>query len=1025
MEALFRIEMLGRFAVQQGNRQITRFRTQKTASLLACLALSRSRSHAREALIERFWPDSELAAARTNLSVALNALRRQLEPPGVPAGAVLIADQSQVRLNPIAFSTDVEEFENALRSAELETDAAKRAAAWVAAVDRYHGDLLPGYYNDWVLAERDRLRDRYVAALRRTVKEWAALHQPWHAIEYARRLVQADPLNEESHRILMRLLVAVGRTHDAVRQYHELEHLLKEELDVAPDAATRQLAAQLSNVPPAQRKVLEADAIGGLGGETQPESESSRSVTPLPIRRIPLQFTRFFGREEETAGLGRQLHPDSSPPRRLVTLTGPGGTGKTRLSIEVAVQLCDAFPGGVWFVPLAELHDPLNLGEAIRDVLELPRRMDLAALEQVIGYLSGRAGPSLVILDNFEQMADGAAPIVWTLLNRVPLLWCLITSRQPLSLPGELQIPVLPLPTPGDRDRALQNLVANPSVALFVDRAQAARPEFQITPRNAGPIAAICDKLEGIPLAIELAATRARALTPAQLLERLSERFELLASRRADKGDRHRSLWATMDWSYHLLSPDLQRLFARLSVFRGGWDLAAADAVAVTQEPGREPEAPEYRNTLDALTLLRGHSLIHAEESSTAIRFRMLETVREFAAEQLTQEEYELTERHHAAYFCRWVSGASLRGSERAAWYERFEEDFDNLRAVLAWSLRVGNDIETGLQVASSMGSFWWNRGHLSEGRRWLTRLLERPVDSQTSARSNALRVAGSVAYHQGDFQAARALLEECLAAPPVPGTERQRGLVHEMLGSIAYREGNYAQAGSHYERSLAYAREQAIPANVASALGNLANVAQSTGQFAASRSLNEQSLAMWREHKDRYGEARTLNNLGYLAQSQGQSAEARAFYEASLAIKRELADRFGICGTLQGLADVALAQGYHAEAAALMRESVALARELDARTLLVDALYALTSLAHTLGDLEVSVRALGAMEQAREEMSYPLSPVDQEGYARNQIALREILGPEAYAVVKAEGRSLSLEQALALLEETLGRRSL
>src|SRR5579871_2352395 len=310
METLFRIEMLGRFAVWQGNREITRFRTQKTASLLAYLALYRARSHPRETLIERFWPESGLEAARTNLSVALNALRRQLEPPGVPAGAVIMADHQQVRLNPIAYTSDVEDFESLLKEAQAAPQAERRMEASQRALNLYRGDLLPGYFEEWVLTERDRLREAYLLTLRQMIKETAEARHLDLALQFAQRLVQADPLREESYRHLMRLYAALGRPAEALARYEDLERLLQKELQTTPSSTTKELAEQLRQVAPQPGKLPEARVAEG---QPAPSSEA-RIVGPAsapairrPALKVPLQFTRFFGREEALRQLAQVL----------------------------------------------------------------------------------------------------------------------------------------------------------------------------------------------------------------------------------------------------------------------------------------------------------------------------------------------------------------------------------------------------------------------------------------------------------------------------------------------------------------------------------------------------------------------------------------------------------------------------------------------------------------------------------------------------------------------------------------------
>ncbi len=1012
------IELLGGLRLRQGDQEITRFRTQKTALLLAYLAMHRLRSHPRDQLIELLWPDSDLEAGRTNLSVALNALRRQMEPPGVPAGSVLVADRSQVRLHPAACATDVEEFDRAVRAAESAKEPQPRIALWIAAIEVYRGDLLPTFYEDWILPERDRLRNAYLVALRSIVRECAEARQFDRAIAYAHRIIRADPLREEPYRNLMRLYRAVGHPEEALRQYQELTRLLEKELQTAPSAATRELAQEISQTS-ARRPPRESRPAADL-----PRTEPPRP-DPHPPAHLPMQFTRFYGREEEMTRLAALLHGSSEKAKshraRIYTLTGPGGTGKTRLSIEVGRQVTGAFAGGVWFVPLDKLRDPLLLGEALRDALRLPRQIQPAALDQVIAYLNGRAQPCLLILDNFEQITDGGAPVVWTLVNRVPLLQCLVTSRSPLSLPGENEIPLLPLPLPDMESLAPSSsaslpspaqLMTCPSVVLFVDRAQAARPDFQITPRNAGTIADLCQTLEGLPLAIELAAARARALTPAQMLERLSERFELLESRRADRAERHRSLWGAIEWSYRLLPPDLQRFFARLSVFRGSWSLEAAEGVC------------EELAALECLTQLRGHSLISAEESSSAIRFRMLASIREYAREQLTPEERAETERRRALFFQRWVTGAQLSGSEQLIWYERFEEDLDNLRAVLDWSLQENNDVEIGHQIAGSLLVFWRVRGHLPEGRQWYERLLKRAGNIPTRGLARTLYCASALASLTGDFQTARPYLERCREMAQALGDENLLSTVFNEMGAIAFRLGDYELARSHFERFLELGRKHGLAGRVASALTNLASVEQMRGNYPESHALHAQSLQAWREAGDRLGEARTHYNLALLACTEGEWEKARASFQTSLDIRRALGDYHGVTIALIGIGRASYHLKEYAASVAHIRESLEMARGQNARMSLTDILQLMTELVSALGEREMSARMSGALEKIREEMNFPMPPPDRARYEIVQANLRAALGEEACEALRAQGRALSMEQALAALEETLAGKS-
>lgn len=575
MDAPWRIELLGRLRATQGDRVVTRFRARKTGLLLAYLAYYIQRPHPREALIDLLWPEADLSPGRGNLSKELSSLRRQLEPPGVPVGAVIVADHFAVQLNPAACVTDVAQFESALQSASRAGNDRDSVCRLVEAVELYAGELLPGYYEEWILQERQHLAEQCLGAIHQLVSALEQAGDLESALEHARRAVRADPMREEAHFDLIRLYAAAGQPSAALRQYHELERLLRDELDETPSAATRALAEELRRdartVVVARSAPPEVTPAGERGAPSPAAPVEAAPLRPSrPTPRLPLQFTRFFGREEEIARLAETLLCSEA---RLVTLTGPGGSGKTRLTIAVADRLQEAFREAIAFVPLADLTDADQIPDAIMKALDLPRSADLDPLEQVVEVLNRH--PSLLVLDNLEHLVEEGALLVKRLLERIPTLTCLVTSRQRLSLAGEQEFVVLPLPTPRRSDSP-ERLLQYASVKLFVDRAQAVRADFQVTAANASAIAALCDRLEGLPLALELAAARALVLTPDQMLARLEERFDFLVSRQRGASSRHRTLRGAIDWSYRLLSADLRRAFARLSVFHGGWTLEAA-----------------------------------------------------------------------------------------------------------------------------------------------------------------------------------------------------------------------------------------------------------------------------------------------------------------------------------------------------------------------------------------------------------------------------------------------------------------
>jgi len=790
--------MLGQLRACHTARTINRFSTQKTGLLLAYLAYYRKRVHPREELAELFWPDSDVEACRTNLRVALLSLHRQLEPPGTPAGSVLMCQRTCVQLNPQVITTDVADFEAALQAAWLEDDPIQQAHYLSEALNLYRGVLLPGFYEEWVLTERDRLADAHVGALKQLIAILEKAGDLNRAVEYAHQAVVADPLREEIHLDLMRLYAATGRPAAALRQYQELERLLREELKEEPSEEARVFVERLQKrryvaamhrrrtiqsqsdsrnrgdsvalpwpqpqrlresprppvaAPPPQDNgsrnpsLAGKKAVGRQHGTQDnglPNTSSPRSAE-APSLRLPMQFTRFFGREEEIARLQELVNGERADDHsRLITLTGPGGSGKTRLAIECVRQAASVRAGAVWFVPLADLIDARLIPAAILGTLCPNTSTRSEALEEVVAALANR--PTLLILDNFEHLVESGAALVKTLLECVPTLTCLVTSRQRLGLEGEQEFPVAPLPTPsapGTPERLLEFA----SVQLFVDRAQLTRPDFQVTARNAADVAALCDRLEGIPLAIELAAPWIQSLTPAQILSRIERRFDLLVSRRRDIGPRHVTLRAALEWSYRLLSPELQRFFARLSVFRGGWTLETAEAVcgnAEVWEYGSQAptQPPSHTSTPHLLARLQAHSLVVAEEAEGGMRYRLLETLREYANEQLSAAERERLARRHAAYYLELAENTKAKGAgaEQAEGLARLEEEHDNFRAALEWAL--ASEPEIALRLTVALWRFWYVRGYLNEGRRWLEEALSRSEDGPESIRARSMRRA-------------------------------------------------------------------------------------------------------------------------------------------------------------------------------------------------------------------------------------------------------------------------------------------
>jgi predicted ATPase/DNA-binding SARP family transcriptional activator/ATP/maltotriose-dependent transcriptional regulator MalT len=1002
-------------------RKLTRFRTQKAASLLAYLAC-RPVPHPRETLIAMLWPDAELEAGRHNLNNALSFLRHRLEPPGVPPGTVILADRFTVQLNPVAATSDVVSFESLVRQAgQPGASETERLSLLLQAAELYQGPLLPGFYEEWIGPEALRLESLFAHVVGQLVPLLLQAGQPEQALGYAQRALGVDPLSEEAVRQVMQALVALGQSGQALRVYRAFALRLREELDAQPSEALTGLTRQLGQNPPGPERATGTEAglpaaesapVAPLplsrSAEPEPRVAAATALSVSPGRLLGNAFllrtnTRFFDREEESARLSEML---VSPRTRLVTLMGPGGIGKTRLALEAAACLVEkseagkrASPLTAVFVPLADITQADRLFEVVLRTMGVLLAGELTPLEQLVAALASQPS-TLLILDNFEHLVDEGALLVQELLARIASVKLLVTSRQKLDLDGERAFHLPTLPT-AEGSEAPEALLCVAAIALFVDRAQAARPDFQLTERNAFAVAQLCERLEGIPLALELAAARVAILAPAKILEQIEiNRLDFLATHRRNAASRQRTLRAALDWSYDLLPPTGKAFLMQLSVFRGGWTLEAAEAVCEV----KQGETPEL------LMLLRDSSLIGVIDTQDGVRFTMLETVRAYSREKLQESggSDHVSKRHCDFYLALAEAGESqLTGAEQALWLARLETEHDNLLAALEWSLgkphqtqsspdTVSQSAQPALRLAAALGRFWDMRGYLSQGRRYLTRALEQSQTTQpTRQHAKALNAAGLLANRQSDYATAWQLHTQALAISRQ--LQDPEGLAWSLchLGNVAHCQGDYPAAQSHYEQSLICFQELDDPTGIAWALHHLGDVAMDRGDNAragtlyqqslnlfrqlgdrqslaaclyqlgnvaldraeneAARDLYTQSLQLRQELGDRRGCAWSLCSLGYVAHCQGDYDTARARYEAGLAAFRELGDKRGIAWTLHNLGSVAKKQGDYARAQTLYEQSLALRRELGDQSGCAWSLYQLGNVARDQGVLEVA----------------------------------------------------------------------
>jgi predicted ATPase/class 3 adenylate cyclase len=683
---------------------------------------------------------------------------------------------------------------------------------------------------------------------------------------------------------------------------------------------------------------------------------------------LPRQLTSFIGREREIAEIRTLLTATS-----LLTLTGSGGCGKTRLALQAAAEALEAYPDGVWLVELAALADPSLVHQEVASALGLREQAGKSLMQTLTDFLKPRR--LLLVLDNCEHLLSACAQLSHALLRSYPSLTILATSREGLGMAGEqtYRVPSLSLPDPS-RSQTVETLSRYEAVRLFLERAVGSRADFVVTNASAPALASVCHRLDGIPLAIELAAARVRSLSLEELDSRLDNRFRLLTGGSRTSLPRQQTLRALIDWSYDLLSEPEKLLLCRLSVFAGGWRLEAAEEVGAGESELSGVVIEDWE-VLEHLTSLVDKSLVAAESEGDRTRYRLLQTVRQYGRERLEKsgESAEVRGRHRD-HFLGVVEAADpkLHGPDQSEWLEMLESEHDNLRQSLALCLEEPEGAEAGLRLGAALWRFWKVRGYLSEGRTHLGAVLAREMgQEQRKVRGRALNGAGVLAWGQGDFAVARALHEESLTI------FRELGDRQGIANSL-FRLGNAADSPDDrtalYVESLTIFRELGDKRGIALSLKNL-GLTSSQGDYAAARALHEESLTIFRELGDKRGIASSLCCLGNLASDQGDYAVARPLHEESLTIHRELGAKYGIASSLDAFADMAQKEQQAIRAVRLWEAATALHEVIGARR----------------------------------------EPADLEKHEEWMAQIREALGEESFLAACAEGRAMTLEQAVAL----------
>ncbi len=671
-----------------------------------------------------------------------------------------------------------------------------------------------------------------------------------------------------------------------------------------------------------------------------PSAHDTQHPAPgIRLDNFPVQLSSFIGRDEELATVKSLLGKT-----RLLTLTGTGGCGKTRLALQASADVAEGYADGTWLVELAPLADPCLVAQAVATALCLREETDKSLTQTLVSALESKA--LLLVVDNCEHVLDTVADLANTLLMRCPDLKILASSREGLGVNGEqtYRVPSLRVPyVPGSTDSLTAELACEfDSVRLFAARAALVKSDFAVTDANAASVARLCHRLDGLPLAIELAAARARSMPAEQIEARLHDRFRLLTGGSRTALPRQQTLRALIDWSYDLLCTAEQALLQRLSVFVGGWSLEAAEHVCTDAVPTADTviedrnSKVEGNDVLDLLTALVDKSLVIYEDQRGEARYRLLETVRQYARDKLVEcgmgDAYRSRQRD---YFLNFAVKAreQLEGPKQVQWLTSLETEHDNLRQALTFCLEDADGVERGLALGAALALFWRTRGYLNEGREHLAALLALPEAHQhPGVRARALTGAGVLARLQSDYAAARSLHEESLE---LRRELRDRHGISESLGNLAVvarHQGDYVAAESLNRESLAIRRELGDRQGVAASLSDLGLVASDLGNYPAARSLFEESLALCRELEHRQGIANSLINLGNVVQSQGDYAAAHSLQREALEIKRAFGDRHGVALSLNNLGIAAFCLGNYAAAQAYSQESLEIARELGDR---------------------------------------------------------------------------------------------
>lgn len=1023
------LALLGPLRIVLDGQPVSGFAYNKARALLAYLVVEGERPHHRDALVGLLWPELPDAAARTNLRQALANLREVLGDATPP---FLLTTRDSIQFNPASdHDLDVNAFRGLLEACEKHPHRHPKrcrscAARLAQALNLYRGDFLAEFsvgdsapFEEWQLRQREWIHQRAMTALTQQANYYEHCGTFERARQSAQRLIELDPWNERAYRQSMRLLARDGQRNAAIAQYETCRRVLERELAVEPEAETSRLYQQIRDQA----------------------SNHTENAQLTPRLNFPAPTAQLVGRDTELTELGAMLE---NPAYRMITITGSGGMGKTRLALAAATEYAAAYTDGAAFVPLQGLSSAIFLAQEMLVALSIQLQGQRAPRDQLLDYLRDRE--LLLVLDNLEQFlgadtcdVDEVAELFSAILTGAPRVTLLSTSRMRLGLAAEWLFDLSGLEYPSNE--VVEALERWSAVQLFVQRARQVRRHFALVNGDARAVTQICRTVEGMPLAIELTAAALHTQSPPEVAAALQAHAAELTSSLRGVPERHRSIWATFEYSWRLLTGEEQQVFAQLSVFRGGIDAIAAAEIAQASSP--------------LLAALVDKSLLRWDGAS---RYTLHDLLRQFAAEKL--DLVGLTaeaKRSHASYFLTIArqSEHKLRGPEQQQWRRLLTDEHDNLGAGLDWSLESA-ELELGLQLAGALWWFWTTTDHQGEGRYWLSRLLEAAIgqDIEGPTLSRALSAAADLANKQDDVSTAERLARESLKLARELGDKPSIALASSRLGLSVLSQDDTVQAVSLFSHSLSLSRELKDTWGIAQSLVNLGSALLSQGAYSQAVACFEEALQVWHAAGDMRGCGFAVLKLSAAAQYQGDYEQARIFAEQSVGVFRELDERMMVADSCIDLAKIVQLQGDNSAAIRLIEESLSLYQQLGSRAPRVLAFIQLAYVRMAQGDNERAGRAwaqglqlahefglrdaiaevfdgiaelarrqqqpvraaqlLGAAAALRESIGQELPPGVRPGIDRTKAPLANQLGVTSFAQAYAAGHAMTTEQAIA-----------